>query len=257
VRGQAAAGIGVASSGREHALSRGSVAIATANPELVRFTSALFVNSSVTVAVWSPESREVYKGGADCDVVILDADSLVDLLATIRHLRRGGGASQIVCVNVQNAARMRALLDLGADDAVLACSPELECRLHAAVRRATTRNVSMRKSAGDVTIESRYHVLRCDGEVIALSPREGALLAALLAHPSDVVSTEALHGAVWGGRMDRAARARVRIYIGYLRRKLARAGSLHIRTVRGIGYRLEVARTPAVASSALTTHEQT
>jgi DNA-binding response OmpR family regulator len=53
-----------------------------------------------------------------------------------------------------------------------------------------------------------------------------------------VCTREELHSAVWGYDHDPGTNI-VQVYVGYLRRKLARPGSsAPIETLRGVGYRL-------------------
>lgn len=77
------------------------------------------------------------------------------------------------------------------------------------------------------------------GRPVALSARESAVLAALMACPGRVVTRDELSRAVWGRPLRRGDRS-VDVYVHRLRDKLAavRAGEL-IHTHVGFGYRLE------------------
>jgi DNA-binding response OmpR family regulator len=67
-------------------------------------------------------------------------------------------------------------------------------------------------------------------------------LAHLLRHAGEVCSNEQILNAVWGHDHEPNTNI-VQVYIGYLRRKLARPGSpAPIETVRGAGYRLREPR---------------
>ena len=73
---------------------------------------------------------------------------------------------------------------------------------------------------------------------IALSTTEFELLVYLLRHHGQVVSREQILSSVWGYEHDPATNV-VDVYVGYLRRKLARPGiPAPIFTVRAVGYRL-------------------
>jgi DNA-binding response OmpR family regulator len=76
------------------------------------------------------------------------------------------------------------------------------------------------------------------GRQIALTPLEFKLLAAFVRHPNQVLSHDQLLELVWGDAHT-GSRARVKLYVGYLREKLAEAGvdESPIETVRGFGYR--------------------
>jgi DNA-binding response OmpR family regulator len=77
-----------------------------------------------------------------------------------------------------------------------------------------------------------------DGVRVHLSAKEFDLLAYFLRHPGYVLSREQLLQGVWEYDHDPGTNI-VDVYVGYLRRKLARADSpAPIETVRSVGYRL-------------------
>ena len=77
-----------------------------------------------------------------------------------------------------------------------------------------------------------------DGTGVELSPREFDLLAYFMRHPNQVLSREQILSAVWGYDYDPGTNV-VEVYVGYLRRKLARTGEPPpIETVRSVGYKL-------------------
>jgi len=71
---------------------------------------------------------------------------------------------------------------------------------------------------------------------VELTPTEYRLLSLLVLNPRRVLSHELIYDRVWGYDFGPASNA-IRVYVGYLRRKLelAGAGGL-IQTVRGFGY---------------------
>jgi DNA-binding response OmpR family regulator len=72
---------------------------------------------------------------------------------------------------------------------------------------------------------------------VELTPTEFRLLASLARHPNQVLSHDQLLEMAWGDSANRS-RQQVKLYIGYLRRKLANAADTDpIETVRGFGYR--------------------
>jgi len=76
------------------------------------------------------------------------------------------------------------------------------------------------------------------GEAVHLTPLEFRLLHTLARHPGEVIGRDRLLELVWG--TDRAAPEQVKLYVGYLRRKLESvlpAEEIPIETVRGFGYR--------------------
>jgi two-component system OmpR family response regulator len=133
-------------------------------------------------------------------------------------------------------------LDAGADDYLTKpfSYVVLLAHLRALVRRGAktaTSDAEVRR-AGDLILVCRSH--RCArGDVeIDLSPREFAMLGALLAVPGEAISKDDLLHTVWGPDFDGDANI-VEVYIGYLRKKIdAPFGRHSIETVRGFGYRL-------------------
>jgi two-component system, OmpR family, response regulator len=130
-------------------------------------------------------------------------------------------------------------LDIGADDFL--SKPfsfvVLVARLRALVRRGAAPRPPV-LSAGDLVVDPVTRACTRDGTAIELTPRELALLAALLRRSGEVVPKTELLREVWGDDFDGDANV-VEVYIGYLRRKVdAPFGRRTLQTVRGAGYRL-------------------
>jgi DNA-binding response OmpR family regulator len=132
-------------------------------------------------------------------------------------------------------------LRAGADDYVPKPFGRLEllARIEALLRRSSGRvemPASYRDDLLEVDFEQRRVLVR--GEPAPLTPLEFRLLGAFLHHPGQVLSRDQLLELAWGDPSTRSA-DEVKLYVGYLRRKLdaaAGAGSA-IETVRGFGYR--------------------
>jgi two-component system, OmpR family, response regulator len=130
-------------------------------------------------------------------------------------------------------------LDTGADDFL--SKPfsfvVLVARLRALVRRGRTPRPAV-LAAGDLVLDPAARACTRAGRPVDLTPRELALLAALLDRPGEVVPKAELLRRVWGDDFTGDANV-VEVYVGYLRRKLdAPFGRRSIRTVRGAGYRV-------------------
>jgi len=133
-------------------------------------------------------------------------------------------------------------LQAGADDYVVKPfgRQELVARVQALLRRAGRDAAQQQEHYGDdrLTIDFAQRAVTFDGEAISLTPLEFKLLGALVRHPRQVLSREQLLELVWGDTYG-VSGDQVKLYIGYLRRKLAPedpAGA-PIETVRGFGYR--------------------
>jgi two-component system response regulator MprA len=88
----------------------------------------------------------------------------------------------------------------------------------------------------DVELDPGQHVARVGDRVVDLTRTEFKLLELFMLNPRRVLSPQLIYDRVWGYDFGPEANA-LRVYVGYLRRKLAQAGARPaIHTVRGVGY---------------------
>jgi DNA-binding response OmpR family regulator len=133
-------------------------------------------------------------------------------------------------------------LQAGADDYVVKPfgRQELVARVQALLRRATpgTAEVQERYEDGRLSIDFAQRAVTFDDAEVSLTPLEFKLLSVFVRHPRQVLSRDQLLELVWGDTYG-VAGDQVKLYVGYLRRKLAPADSSQtpIETVRGFGYR--------------------
>jgi DNA-binding response OmpR family regulator len=178
------------------------------------------------------------------DLVILDRVLPGESgLAVAQKLRSGRGSNTKVPILMLTALgtvedRVEGL-DQGADDYLVKpfAMPELLARVRALRRREVDSTPVMR--IADLEIDrSRHEVVR-GGRRIQLTAREFALLETLAREPGQIFSQERLIDAVWDATFDASSNV-VEVYIRSLRRKLdgGKRDGL-IRTVRGVGYKLE------------------
>ena len=85
--------------------------------------------------------------------------------------------------------------------------------------------------------ELKHQVLFKDQE-IELSPTEFNLLLALIQNQNRVMTKEKLLDLVWGLDFETSTNV-VDTYISYLRKKLHKDGFEGIKTVRGVGFKLD------------------
>ena len=171
------------------------------------------------------------------DVVLLDRATLPDIGRRIRLARHCWPTTPIVVLSARDDADCARLLDEGADDVCVVRSSLLPSRLHAVARRARTLNADTRIAVGDVVLDREHRRVWCAGDEVSLSPREYDVLSCLVHYAPCVVGRQTLTEFVWG--MTTPARPNtVEVYVGYLRRKLARSRTVVIETVRRAGYLL-------------------
>ena len=179
-----------------------------------------------------PDSVEFFKAVAEekPDLVLLDIMLPgKDGLEILRSLRSDPATAKIPVIMA--SARGTEFdkvtgLDLGADDYL--AKPfgmmEMVSRIRAVLRRTTPA-----AAAATLTL---------DGASVVLTLKEFALLRLFLENPGQVFTREQLLEQVWETNYVGETRT-VDVHMGTLRTKLGRWGS-HVRTVRGVGYRLEV-----------------
>ena len=158
-------------------------------------------------------------------------------LAVLRGLRGRGSTLPVVILTARDAVDDRvAGLDAGADDYVVKPFDlkELEARLRAVLRRRAGRASSVIEN-GRLTLDLSSHELRRDGVAVPVSPREFALLHALLERPGRILSRAQLEERLYGWGEEVGSNV-VEVHIHSLRRKL---GADLIRNVRGVGYRIQ------------------
>jgi two-component system response regulator MprA len=176
------------------------------------------------------------------DAVVLDIGLPdIDGLDVCRRLRRAGNRVPILMVTARDAIDDRIDgLDAGADDYLVKPFDlgELKARLRALLRRAGADGAPEALSFAELTLDADRHGVSVDGSFAELTRTEYQLLELLLRNPRRVLPHSLIYDRVWGYDFGPTSNA-LRVYIGYLRRKLEEAGARSlIHTVRGVGYAL-------------------
>jgi two-component system alkaline phosphatase synthesis response regulator PhoP len=181
------------------------------------------------------------------DLIILDLmlpdGNGYDVLRTIRE--RDSVTPVLLLTALSEEAHKVRGFRLGADDYVT--KPfgllELLARIESLLRRSASGSFAVVRLPpvrfGDVQVDRDHRTVTRAGAVVPLTPKEYALLAALIARNSAVVAREELLREVWGYDPDVVSRT-LDTHLAELRRKLERDPHhpKHILTLPKQGYRL-------------------
>jgi DNA-binding response OmpR family regulator len=164
----------------------------------------------------------------------------MDGLELVQRLRAAGLKLPILILSARDGLADRVGgLNAGADDYLMKpfLLPELLARVQALIRRSQSVACS-KVLAGPLTLDMATHSASLNGQALNLTGREWALLQTLVLAMPRVVAKRKLADSLssWDKEITDNA---VEIYVSRLRSKLA-ASSLNLRTVRGIGYRLDL-----------------
>jgi two-component system OmpR family response regulator len=160
-----------------------------------------------------------------------------DGLDVLRRLRSRNNKIPVIIITAREALEDRvAGLDLGADDYLLKPFdvPELLARLRAVIRRQGGQAGSV-LSNGRISLDPASREARRGDSVQQLSPREFALLHALLLQPGKILTRAELENRIYGWNEEVESNA-VDFLIHSVRRKL---GADAIKNVRGAGWMVE------------------
>lgn len=131
-------------------------------------------------------------------------------------------------------------LDLGADDYL--AKPfgmmEMVSRIKAVLRRTASKENEKILRAGELELNISEHTVTANDVRLILTLKEYELLLKFMKNLGLVFTREQLLASVWGADFVGETRT-VDVHIGTLRTKLGDCGK-YIKTVRGVGYRMEV-----------------
>jgi two-component system response regulator BasR len=127
-------------------------------------------------------------------------------------------------------------LDAGADDYLVKpfALAELKARVRALIRRYQGRSDNLLQH-GDLSLNLSSQQVWLDTQPVEITPKEFALLTRLLMRIDQTVHRETLQQDLYSWQDDNGSNT-LEVHIHNLRRKL---GKDRIKTVRGVGYRLE------------------
>lgn len=174
------------------------------------------------------------------DLLILDIGlPKLDGFEILRRVRRRGQSLPVLILTARDRIEDRvAGLDFGANDYLTKPFqlPELEARIRALLRKDYWDNRSEVVFNG-LQFNTSTRVASIDGKIIDLSAREVALLEILLQRLGRLMSKDQIADHLTGWTEELTGNA-IGISIHRLRKKLEEYG-ITIRSIRGLGYRLE------------------
>jgi len=176
------------------------------------------------------------------DAIVLDVLlPKLDGFEVCRRLREAGRWAPVLMLTARDGVADRiAGLDVGADDYLVKpfSFGELLARLRALLRRSPVERPPVLVS-GDLVLDPATHTVTRAGTPVELSVREFGLLEYLMRRPGQVATRTSIIEHCWDVNYDGFSNV-VDVYVGYLRKKLEQPfGRALIRTVRGVGYRLD------------------
>lgn len=127
-------------------------------------------------------------------------------------------------------------LDAGADDYLIKpfALVELKARVRALIRRYQGKSDNLLQH-GDIALNLSSQQVAVDNQPVEVTPKEFSLLTRLLMRIGQTVHRETLQQDLYSWQDDTGSNT-LEVHIHNLRRKL---GKDRIKTVRGVGYRLE------------------
>ena len=228
----------------ENGMNAGRVLVIDDDPDIRGLVAELLTRAGLTVEQAS-DGRAGLRAfhQSPPDLVVLDV-SMPDLdgWQTLERIRDLSDVP-VMMLTARGAELERVRgLQAGADDYVVKPfgRQELLARVQSLLRRAGSRAAEARDTYADerLSIDFAQRAVTFDSRDVSLTPLEFKLLSTFVRHPRQVLSREQLLQLVWGDTYG-VSGDQVKLYVGYLRRKLdpEDPNSVPIETVRGFGYR--------------------
>lgn len=205
------------------------------------------LNASGFRAVGFENAKEFYTALADTvpELIMLDimlpGEDGISILKRLKAAARTADIPVIMATAKGNEYDKVIGLDLGADDYL--AKPfgmmEMASRVRAVLRRsgrAAEKPQLIR--VGGLEMNLGEHSVTADGIRVQLTLKEFELLHTFMTNPGRAFTREQLLSSVWCEDFMGETRT-VDVHVGTLRQKLGGCGK-YIRTVRGVGYKLEV-----------------
>ena len=174
------------------------------------------------------------------DAIVLDLGLPdIDGMEVCRRLRAVENRTPILMLTARDAVEDRVDgREAGADDYLVKPYDvrELQARLKAIMRRHVEGADGRSLRFGNLELDADAHGARIGDRFVDLTRTEYQLLELLMLNPRRVLTAELIYDRIWEYDFGPGGNA-LRVYIGYLRRKLEAGGEPRlIQTVHGVGY---------------------
>ena len=212
--------------------------------ELAEITKLRLEKENFTVDVCLDGAEGLYYMQENMyDLVILDRMlPSMDGTQVLKEARKANVSTPVIFLTALGELEDKITgLDCGADDYMVKpfAFEELLARIQCMVRRPGRWEDTAVLSLGDLIFDPESGRLEGNGKECTLSKREGALLELMLRNAGQTLPREVILNRVWGADSE-VEDGNLDNYIHFLRRRLKSVRStLNLKTVRGIGYRLE------------------
>lgn len=212
------------------------------DPDLSRQLTDILRADGYAVDSASDGEEAEYLGEVEpYDAVVLDLGLPVkDGVSVLEGWRNKGLTMPVLILTARGQwSEKVAGFDAGADDYLTKPfqMEELQARLRALIRRAAGHASSV-LTCGPVSLDTRSAQVTVNDEPVPLTGHEYKLLSYLIHHTDKIVSRTELTEHIYDQDFDRDSNT-IEVFVGRLRKKL---GVDVIKTVRGLGYRMEPQR---------------
>ena len=167
----------------------------------------------------------------------------MDGFELLQRIRSEGFNTPVLLLTAKVAMQdKREGFNLGTDDYVTkpVDYDELLLRVNALLRRAriaTERQIKI----GKLSIDDAEHTATYDGETIPLSRKEFDLLYKFLSYPGKIFTKKQILDEIWGIDSE-CTEDTIKTHINRLRNKLEGCNEIEIITIKGFGYKVEIAK---------------
>lgn len=160
-----------------------------------------------------------------------------------RRIKERWGTPVIFLTAAEEEADVVRGLDLGADDYIIKPfrNRELISRMKSVLRRNGKGSTVL--CCGDITLDVETGIVKRGGDELALTKLEYKILSVMMAHPGRIFTRDEILADIWDISGNFVNDNTLSVTMKRIREKLGDMDGKIIRTVRGIGYRMERTQT--------------